>query len=318
MNLATIVIAGFIMIGIGSLIIALGLRWFLRSDDVSSRVYSFMADQNPALQRRSSVLEFRDRELSGSLIRRVLTPRLRAFSLVLGRLTPASAISELENQLLVANNPMGLGAREFYGVRVGFTVLGLLFLFVVPARFGLNRTGILIGLLAFLVIAYLPKLWLLQRMRLRQDNIRSGLPDALDMLSVCAAAGLGFDQALQRVSEYWITDVGVEFARVISEIELGISRRDSLRNLSDRLDVTEMSSFISLLLQSEQIGMSIADTLHSQAEQMRTERRFRALEQIRKVPIKMLVPMTFLILPAMFAIILGPAVPAMLEFFENF
>jgi tight adherence protein C len=318
MSLATTVTAGFFMISIGFLVIILGVRWFAKSDDVTSRVHSFMADQNPGLQRRSSVLDFRDRELSGSLIRRVITPRLRAFSQLLGRFTPARAITELDKQLLVADNPMGLGAREFYGVRVGSSLLGVLLLYIVTARFGLNRTGIMIGLLAFLVLVYLPRLWLLQKMRLRQENIRTGLPDALDMLSVCASAGLGFDQALQRVSEYWRTDVGVEFARVISEMEVGVSRRDSLRSLSERLDVSEMTSFVSLLLQSEQIGMSIADTLHSQAEQMRTERRFRALEQIRKVPIKMLVPMTFLILPAMFAIILGPAVPAMLEFFENF
>ena len=108
------------------------------------------------------------------------------------------------------------------------------------------------------------------------EFVRKGLPDVLDMLSVCAEAGLGFDQAMQRVSEYWKTPVGLEFGRVIREMEMGLSRKEALRNLAERLDITELSSFVAVIIQSDELGMSIADTLQSQAKQMREDRRFRA------------------------------------------
>jgi tight adherence protein C len=138
------------------------------------------------------------------------------------------------------------------------------------------------------------------------------------MLSVCVTAGLGFDQALQRVNEHWETPISIEFGRVLKEIEMGLSRRDALRNMVDRLDVPEVSSFVSFVLQTEQLGMSIADTLLTQAEQMRVMRRMRAQEQAQKAPTKMLLPMVFLIFPAILAIILGPVVPTLMEVFGTF
>jgi tight adherence protein C len=137
------------------------------------------------------------------------------------------------------------------------------------------------------------------------------------MLSVCASAGLGFDQSLQRVSEYWDTPIGHEFGRVINEMEMGLTRRDALRNLSDRLEIREISSFVALILQTEQLGMSISDTLHAQADQMRIERRYRAQEQAQKAPIKMLIPMAILIFPALLAVILGPSIPTLIEVFKT-
>jgi tight adherence protein C len=161
-----------------------------------------------------------------------------------------------------------------------------------------------------------PSVWLSRKVRKRQDVIRKGLPDALDMLSVTAQAGLGFDQSLQRVNEYWKTPVGEEFGRVVSEMEMGVSRRVALRNMADRLDVAELSSFVAVIIQSDQLGMSIADALHSQAEQMRIERRFRAQEAARKVPLKMLFPMLLLIFPAMLAVVCGPSIPLLSDFFK--
>jgi tight adherence protein C len=138
------------------------------------------------------------------------------------------------------------------------------------------------------------------------------------MLSVCASAGLGFDQSLQRVSEYWKTAIAVELGRVVTEMEMGLSRRQALRNLADRLEVTEISSFVAIILQSEQLGMSISDTLHSQADQMRVERHYRAEEMARKAPIKMLLPLAFLIFPAILAVLLAPSIPPLLSLFNRF
>jgi tight adherence protein C len=152
-------------------------------------------------------------------------------------------------------------------------------------------------------------------MRTHQDDIRRGLPDALDMLSVCTFAGLGFDQALQRVSEYWHSPLGVEFSRVVQEIELGVSRAEALRNMSDRMQVGELSSFVAIIIQSENLGMRIADVLHGQAEQMRVLRQYRAKEVANRLPAKMMVPLALLILPALMAVIFAPMVPSLLLLF---
>jgi tight adherence protein C len=226
-------------------------------------------------------------------------------------------INSLSHQLLVAGNPYGLGPREFFGLSVASTVLAFL-LAIIMLRRGFASLNLLLTLLVFVIMVFLPTLWLRTRMKRRQERVRKGLPDAMDMLSVCATAGLGFDQALQRVSEHWDTPIGQEFGRVISEMEMGLARRDALRNLADRVDIKEISSFVALILQTEQLGMSISDTLHAQAEQMRIERRFRAQEQAQKAPTKMLLPMAFLIFPALLAVILGPSIPALIEVFRNF
>jgi tight adherence protein C len=221
-------------------------------------------------------------------------------------------MQELGHMLAIAGNPMGLEAREFYGISLVINLLGFGLAFLLLRR-NLERNTIFMAL-AVVGIAYLfPRNWLRAKMRARQNKVRKGLPDALDMLSVCATAGLGFDQAMQRVSEHWRSPVGFEFGRVITEMEMGISRRDALRNLAGRLDIPELNSFVSFIIQTDQLGMSITETLHAQADQLRVERRNRAHEQAQKIPTKMLIPMAFLIFPALLAVILGPAIPNIIE-----
>jgi tight adherence protein C len=179
----------------------------------------------------------------------------------------------------------------------------------------LNSIGV--GGMAFLLFLAGPTVWLQRKVRDAQDAVRKALPDALDMLSVCASAGLGFDQALQRVSDYWNNKLAEEFKRVVHEMEVGVSRADALRNLSNRLDVTELSNFVAVIVQAETLGMRIADVLHSQAEQMRILRQFRAKEVANTLPAKMMVPLAMLILPALIAVILGPLVPTFIDAMGN-
>jgi tight adherence protein C len=316
MNLVITAILGITFVGIGLVILIFSLRWLFR-DELSPRLQTFVTDETQGAQRWSPVLNIRTRELSGSFFNRVLLPPLRKIASFLGRLTPAESIEKVSHQLYIAGDPLGLGPREFYGIRIVFTLIAVWIAFFI-LRSGRTQINILLAVLVFIMLATLPVLWLRTLVRKRQDMIRRGLPDALDMLSVCAIAGLGFDQSLRRVSEHWDTPIANELGRVVSEMEMGLSRREALRNLADRLDVSELSSFVSVIIQSEQLGMSIADTLHAQAEQMRIERRFRAQEIARTIPIKMLIPLAFLIFPALIAIIMGPAVPALLELFQNF
>jgi tight adherence protein C len=175
--------------------------------------------------------------------------------------------------------------------------------------------SLLSGLMILVVAFILPITWLRWKVSSRQNEIRRSLPDALDMLSVSTAAGLGFDQAIQKVSQFFKTPAGEEFGRIVSEMEVGVSRQQALRNFADRVRISEISSFVAVIIQSEILGMSIADVLHAQAEQMRIQRQFRAKEEAQKLPVKMMVPLALLILPALLAVLLGPTIPAILEIF---
>jgi tight adherence protein C len=316
MEILTTTVVSIILLIVGMGVVAFSIRW-LSVDDVTSRLQTYVMDLEGVGRQGAQRLIIRTRELSGSFFSRTLVPSFRNLVKFLGRFSPVSATEQWARMLVTAGHPLGLGAREFLGLRVVFILAGGVAAFFIMRR-GLNLLNFLFAMLAFLVVYILPEAWLRGRARVRQNRIRRDLPDALDMLSVCATAGLGFDQSLQRVSEYWQTLLSAEFGRVVAEMEMGFSRQQALRNLAARLNVSELNSFIMLILQSDQLGMSISDTLQAQAEQMRIERRFRAEEEVRKIPIKMLVPMAFLIFPAILAIILGPAVPTLIQFITSF
>jgi tight adherence protein C len=309
-----ILLVGVSLVGLGVLALFLGLRSFTVSE-VSQRLNNFVAVQPGQLTMAQQAANVRRTDLTGSFRTRVIEPSIRRIGGLFGRLTPTSAVDRLERQLEIADKPYGLGPREFYGLRIIFLIIGV-WLAVYVFRMGSG----LIYIIAAGIVGYIglmgPSVWLKRRVRKRQDQIRKGLPDALDMLSVTAEAGLGFDQSLQRVSQYWDNPVGVEFGRVVAEMEMGVSRQAALRNMADRLGVPELSSFVAVIIQSDQLGMSIADALHAQAEQMRIERRFRAQEAARKVPLKMLFPMLLLIFPAMLAVVCGPSIPILSDFFR--
>ena len=315
MTTFVILLVGVSLVGLGVLILFLGMRSFTVSD-VTQRLNHFVTVQTAQLSTAQPVTSIRRTDISGSFRTRMLEPFIHQVGSIFGRLTPSSSIDRLEHQLEIAEKPYGLGPREFYGFRIIFIILGVWLAFTLLQRS--TDTIYLIGAGLTLYVGILgPTVWLKRKVRKRQDQIRKGLPDALDMLSVTAEAGLGFDQSLQRVGQYWDNPVGVEFGRVVAEMEMGVSRRAALRNMADRLDVPELSSFIAVIIQSDQLGMSIADALHAQAQQMRIERRFRAQEAARKVPLKMLFPMMLLIFPAMLAVVCGPTLPILSDFFKT-
>jgi tight adherence protein C len=154
----------------------------------------------------------------------------------------------------------------------------------------------------------MPDLILTSRIQRRQKEIRKAMPDALDLLTICVEAGLGFDAALVKVYEKWDNELGRAFGRVIKEIQLGKLRREALRDMSDRLGIAEMTSFIASVIQSEQLGVSMANVLRIQSDQMRVKRRQLAEEEAHKAPIKMLIPMALLIFPSICIVLMTPAV----------
>jgi len=319
-------LCAFSFVALGGLLLLVGLRG-AQTSAVRHRLLDYVDHTVAGPRTRETLLLSRSRELSGTFRARIVIPVVRGLTGALGGLTPARMLHQLEQQLALAGYPLGLRPREFYGLQLGFTALGLWFAYnlmrigLAGGGLGSGESATLLGAIAagvaMLTCYYLPKSWLRTRARRRRDSIGKGLPDALDMLSVCVEAGLGFDQALQRVSEHWKTPLGAELGRVVAEVGMGVPRRQALRNLAERVDIEQLASFVAVILQSDQLGMSIKDTLRAQAEQMRVERRFRAQEQARKMPLKMLFPLTILVFPAMFAVILGPSLPILAEFFAT-
>lgn len=248
-------------------------------------------------------------ELSAPFTERVLSPLIRGMARFITRFTPQQNMESVRHKLDIAGNPNDWTVAEFLGVRglsaVFASVVAVLLAFAL-------RSDPAVLLLFFSIGAalgfYLPILWLGMKIRSRQHAIQRALPDALDLLTISVEAGLAFDSAMAKVAEKWDNELSRAFARVISEIRVGKLRREALRDMSDRTDVPDVKNFIAAVIQADQLGVSIAKVLRIQSEQMRVKRRQRAEEQANQAPVKMLIPLAFLIFPSIFMVLLGPTV----------
>lgn len=259
---------------------------------------------------RGDVASLEEIELSQPFSERVLVPIIRRIGEFSARFTPQKAIQDTARKLELAGNPWPIDAATFLAIRfILAVVLGGFLVAVVLISPPSNPSDnfMYIGGATFAGF-YLPHLMLTSRITRRQKEIRKAMPDALDLLTICVEAGLGFDAALSKVSEKWENELSLAFARVIREIQLGKVRREALKDMSDRLGIPEMTSFVAAIIQSEQLGVSLAKVLRIQADQMRLKRRQRAEEEAHKAPIKMIIPMALLIFPSILIIILTPAV----------
>jgi len=311
----------FILLGVILTIPGIGLAiygiftWLKRGENISARLDQFVAAevQSDSISTTSQIIP---REISGSLFSRTIITWFNKFLHFTGRFTPEKMAIDMEHKLTIAGNPANLHARDFYAIRFLVFLAGIILAFLVNRDFkNINKTSVLFGIVGIGIGLALPVVWLNGQVRSRQDEIRRGLPDALDMLSVCASAGLGFDQSMQKISHYWDTELGLEFKRVTQEMEMGVPRANALKNMSSRLDVDDLSQFIAITIQAEKIGMSYANVLHSQALQLRVLRQLRAREIANKLPAKMIIPLAIFIFPALLAVILGPAIPTLLGAF---
>lgn len=314
MSITTIgVLLAFLAFLLGLVVIALGAR-YLGDRAERDRIQAFVIDRPGSVPRRGLSATEEDTG-SRPRVRMNAGAWIEAIAAFLGRYAPQRTLVRTDRSLVIAGNPYGLRARSYYGVRIILMIVGLL-LAVGIYRFDASPRYLLLALCVVLVSLIVPTLWLRAAMRRRQTLIRRSLPDALDMLSVITAAGLGFDQAMLRLGQSFRTPIGQEFARVVAEIEMGVSRGQALREMRARVDIPELSSFVAVILQSEQLGMSIADVLHSQAEQMRINRQFRAKEIAQQLPARMMIPLALFIFPALLAVILGPFLPVLMEILQ--
>jgi len=222
--------------------------------------------------------------------------------------------SVMQRRLLQAGFMGPSVVRYYYAIRFFLTVcLPIGFLLLAPL-FGASPGSqrVMLAALGLCVAGlYLPSLWLSRRIASRQRAIAEGFPDALDMMVVCVEAGLGLDAAFNRVGAELTRShpaLATQFALVSLELRAGKSRSDALRNLADRIGLDEVNSFVTLMVQSDALGTSIAQTLTVHADEMRSRRTLRAEEQAHKLPVKLTIPLVMFILPCMITVILLPGI----------
>ncbi len=247
-------------------------------------------------------------DLDVAFMDRVFKPALESLANAFGKVLPQSTLADVQQQLVMAGNPMPYNTFLTMWATMLLACLGLSFLLLVsgPGPFLPNRIGMIVLLL---VIGYaLPKAWLKGKVKAKQKVVIKALPDALDLITTCVEAGLGLDAALQRVAEKSEGPLADELARMLRDVSMGKLRREAMTELSERVGVEELSNFITAIIQAEQLGVGIAQVLRVQSDQLRTKRRQRAERQAQEAPIKMIFPLVLFIFPAFLGVILGPAV----------
>lgn len=265
---------------------------------------------------RGETVSLEEIELSQPLSERIFIPLARKFGEFATRFTPQNALQAAEHKLELAGNPRGLDPAVFFALRFIMAIaLGgaLVFVFTIAAAQWPWSRKLLIAAGAAGFGFYLPELLITSKIQRRQKAVRRAMPDALDLLTICVEAGLGFDGAMAKVTEKWENELALEFARVNREIQLGKLRREALRDMADRLGIPEMTSFVAAVIQSEQLGVSMAKVLRIQSDQMRVKRRQLAEEQAHKAPVKMLIPMALLIFPSICIVLMTPALLMMMR-----
>ena len=307
--MATVVIIAlgvFLLVGLG-----LAAYGWVRSREPGATLEERLADFG-TLEQPATLEEI---ELSQPFSERVLLPLITNLAEFAMRLSPQRSTEALQHKLDLAGNPYDL--TRYIGIRVLaavlFGALGVALTFVARTLPFIQR--ILLPVVGAGLGYYLPVLSLGRTISKRQDDIIRSLPDALDLLTICVEAGLGFDAAMSRVAEKWDNELSVAFTRVLQEIQLGKLRREALRDMSDRMEVRDVSTFVAAIIQAGQLGVSLARVLRIQSDQMRVRRRQRAEELARAATLKILPPVVFLIFPALLIVLLGPAAIQMLTVF---
>ena len=247
-------------------------------------------------------------EMTLPFFERVLRPTLDRWGRRLTARNSQQRTQALQEKLNLAGRPWGLTVGGFLVLRIIAVILLGFAGLAIAALLSLAMPALLLGPVAGMVLGYLaPDAELSRRIRGRQKDILLALPSALDLLTISVEAGLGFDAALGRVCEKYRNALASEFNQVLNEIRLGRPRLEAMDDMARRNKVDELNSFIQAVIQSEQLGVGIANVLRIQSEEIRRRRRQRAEEEGQRAPLKMLFPMACCIFPTLFVVLLGPA-----------
>lgn len=260
--------------------------------------------------------DLRQVELQRPFLERVLIPVMAGLGSIARMITPADMRRRIARKLTLAGSPEGWDAEKVAALKVFGTIGGCVLGVLLSALAGLSGT-MTFGAAGFgAAFGYLlPGAGLGQRAVDRQEAIRRALPDTIDLLTISVEAGLSFDAALSHVRTNVPGPLSQEIGRMLQKMRIGVSRADAFRHMTNRTDVPELNGFVMAMIQADVFGVSIAGVLRAQAKEMRIKRRQFAEERAQRLPINLLFPLIFCILPAMFVVILGPGVIRFLESF---
>jgi tight adherence protein C len=294
------------------LLVAVAIGLVVLATVSGSRETTGVARSLELLQQRPTSRDASTRELGVQA--RLLDPLLNRLRHLAVRISPSGAGARIARSLDRAGNPPAWSVERVMGVKG----LGLVFGVVVGLVLGgFDFTGFLIAAAAGAVGFFLPDLLVYNTGLKRQQELQRGLADSLDMLTVCVEAGLGFDAAILQVARSVDGPIAGEFARVLSEIQIGKSRGEAFASLGQRTTAPEVKNFVSALVQADRLGLPVATVLREQTKEMRVVRRQRAEEKAQKVTVKILFPLLLCIFPALFIVIIGPGAIRLVEAFSN-
>lgn len=248
---------------------------------------------------------------------RAMVPVINSLGKRIAKLSPKGYTDHIQQQLILMGPPYRLQVPSFLGIQVGLVMVLALPMIWWAIRTSPNAPAqwVLAGILAVAMGIYFPYFWLIGKVRARQRAVLKSMPGALDFLAINVEAGMGFDAALGEIVRRWRNPLTDEFALLLIDFQIGKPRKDAWRELVQRTQVTDLSAFVTAMLQNEQVGSSIGQLLRTQAEYMRIRRRQRAEESARVAPVKMLIPLVFFVFPGILVVLLGPAIPQVLETF---
>ncbi len=247
-------------------------------------------------------------ELDSSFADRVLFPLLARTQSLGRRLTPEDASDRIREKLEHAGNPFGWTVeRVMAGKVVGFAS-ALLVSLVLSLIMGIGFLPTLGFVMIAALVGYMaPNMYLYQQTYDRSEKLQRALPDAIDLLTISVESGLGFDAACAQVARNTEGPLAEEFARMLQEMQIGRGRSEALRSLADRTNLADLRAFVSAMVQADAFGIPVGQVLRIQSSEIRVKRRQWAEEMAQKVPVKILVPLIFCILPCLFIAVLGPA-----------
>ncbi len=253
-------------------------------------------------------------KLAQPLGARILSPLGSRVGGLLQSILPGNYLDGLRKRLMLAGLAERMRPEEFLVLQVVACLFGAGFGYLVGTGMGFSTAGTFRAATfgAIIGVAF-PESRLGSKREDRQTSIRRDLPDVLDLLVISVEAGVGLEGAIEVVGRHFDSPLSHELSRMLREMELGVPRRTALQNLRRRVDIPEVSTFVLSLVQADALGMPLGRVLRSQANEMRSKRRQWAREKAAKLPVKILFPMFLFIFPALFVVVLGPAVSSIIE-----
>jgi len=303
----------FLLIGVA----AFGLAAYFILDALTVRQKQTAISLNRARNYGGSQ-SLRDRDLAKNVSKRLLAPSVHRLTRIATRLPGAASPQEIRRRISAAGLEGSLTPANFLALKSGLTGGGFVLPLIFGSVIGLGLAPTLLIAIAGTAIGFIsPDYYIGKKTRRRREDINIALPEILDLLTVSVEAGLGFDAAVAKISEKMKGPLIEEMKTLTHEMRMGESRQGALKNLGERIDLPSMQGFTRSIIQADQLGISLARVLRVQAQDLRNKRQMAAEEKAMKAPIKMLFPTVLFIFPAMFIVILGPAMMAILKTFSG-